>query len=174
MVTAKDIKGFKRKALDQVVQEGFQEHFRGRADETLTLEGRNLIAYDIVRKMAARILEMDARYAPFEVISLEREADAGYVRLLPVPAGEASVTVRLKGIINRVDRKGNTVRVLDYKTGRDEKKVYGFASLFNRDDDKRNKAGMQAMFYAFLYEPRATPDRENYARLSECQRTVRR
>ena len=158
VVTAADIKGFKRKALDQAVQEGFQEHFRGQTDDTLTLEGRNLIAYDIVRKMAARILKMDARYAPFEVVSLERETDAGYVRLLPVPAGNASVTVRLKGIIDRVDRKGDTVRVLDYKTGRDEKKVYGFASLFDRDDDKRNKAAMQAMFYAFLYEPRATPD----------------
>jgi hypothetical protein len=157
-VTAEDIRGFKSKALDRAVREGFQEHFRGQADDTLTLEGRNLIAYDIVRKMAARILEMDAQYAPFEVVSLEREADAGYVRLLPVPAGNDSVTVRLKGIIDRVDRKGNTVRVLDYKTGRDEKKVYGFASLFDRDHPNRNKAAMQALFYAFLYEPHATSD----------------
>ena len=155
-VTAEDIKRFKGKPLDRAVQEGFQEHFRGRADEALTLEGRNLIAYDMVRKMADRILAMDAQYAPFEVVSLERETDAGYARLLPVP--DAAVTVRLKGIVDRVDRKGDTVRVLDYKTGRDEKKVYGIASLFDRDDKKRNKAAMQAMLYAFLYEPRAAPD----------------
>ena len=157
-VTAEDIKRFKGKALDRAVQEGFQEHFRGRADEALTLEGRNLIAYDMVRKMAKQILKMDAEYAPFEIVSLERETDAGYERLLPVSVGGAEVTVRLKGIIDRVDRKGDTVRVLDYKTGRDEKKVYGIASLFDRDDKKRNKAAMQAMLYAFLYEPRAAPD----------------
>ncbi len=158
IVTAEAIARFKGKPLDRAVQEGFQEHFRGQADKTLTLEGRNLIAYDIVRKMADRILETDAAYAPFEVVSLERETDTGYVRLLPVPIGDASVTVRLKGIIDRVDRKGDTVRVVDYKTGRDEKKLKDIASLFNRDDKQRNKAAMQAMFYAFLYAPRATSD----------------
>ena len=157
-VTAEDIKGFKGKALDRAVQEGFQEHFRGRTDEKLTLEGRNLIAYDMVRKMAARILAMDAQYAPFEVVSLERETDTGYERLLPVSVGDISVTVRLKGIIDRVDRKGDTVRVVDYKTGRDEKRIKSIVSLFDRDDRQRNKAAMQAMFYAFLYEPRAAPD----------------
>ena len=157
-VTAEAIEGFKGKPLDRAVQEGFQEHFRGQADKTLTLEGRNLIAYDIVRKMADRILDTDAQYAPFEVVSLEREADTGYARLLPVPVGDASVTVRLKGIIDRVDRKGDTVRVVDYKTGRDEKKIKSIASLFDREDKQRNKAAMQAMFYAFLYEPGATPD----------------
>ena len=156
LVTAEAIKGFKSKPLDRAVQEGFQEHFRGRADEELTLEGRNLIAYDIVHKMARQILKMDAQYAPFEIVSLERETDEGYARLLSV--SDASVTVRLKGIIDRVDRKGDTVRVLDYKTGRDEKKINSIASLFDRDDKRRNKAAMQAMLYAFLYEPRATPD----------------
>ena len=101
---------------------------------------------------------MDAQYAPFEIVSLERETDEGYARLLSVPIGDSSVTVRLKGIIDRVDRKGNTVRVLDYKTGRDEKKINSIASLFDRDDKRRNKAAMQAMLYAFLYEPRAIPD----------------
>ncbi len=158
MVTAEAIKRFKGKPLDRAVQEGFQEHFRGQADQTLTLEGRNLIAYDIVRKMADRILDTDAQYAPFEVVSLEREADTGYLRLLPVPVGNASATVRLKGIINRVDRKGDTVRVVDYKTGRDEKKIGSIASLFDRDDKQRNKAAMQAMFYAFLYQPQAASD----------------
>ena len=158
LVTAEAIEGFKGKPLDQAVQEGFQEHFRGRADEELTLEGRNLIAYDIVHKMARQILKMDAQYAPFEIVSLERETDEGYARLLSVPIGDASVTVRLKGIIDRVDRKGDTVRVLDYKTGRDEKKINSIASLFDRDDKRRNKAAMQAMLYAFLYEPRATPN----------------
>ena len=156
LVTAEAIKGFKGKPLDRAVQEGFQEHFRGRADEELTLEGRNLIAYDIVHKMARQILKMDAQYAPFEIVSLERETDEGYARLLSV--SDASVTVRLKGIIDRVDRKGDTVRVLDYKTGRDEKKINSIASLFDRDDKRRNKAAMQAMLYAFLYEPRAIPD----------------
>ncbi len=155
-ITAEAIAQFKTKALDRAVQEGFREHFRGRPDSEFSLEGRNLIAYDIVRKMAARILEMDAQYAPFEIVSLEREADVGYSLLLPVPVAEGALRVRLKGIIDRVDRKDGVVRVLDYKTGRDEKKLKSIASLVDRDDPQRNKAAMQALFYALLYVSQAT------------------
>lgn len=150
-ITAEAIAHWKGKALDQAVQEGFREHFRGRPDGEVSLEGRNLIAYDIVRKMAARILAMDAHYAPFEIVSLERESDLGYSLMLPVPVAEDAVRVRLKGIIDRVDRKDGLVRVLDYKTGRDEKKIKSITSLFDRDDLQRNKAAMQALFYALLY-----------------------
>ena len=162
-LTAEAIAQFKGKALDRAVQEGFQEHFRGRPDGAFSLEGRNLIAYDIVRKMAARILAMDAHYAPFEIVSLEREADVGYSLMLPVPVAESSVRVRLKGIIDRVDRKDSVVRVLDYKTGRDEKKIKSIASLFDRDDPQRNKAAMQAVFYALLYASQAEEADERIA-----------
>ena len=155
MITAEAMQQLGGKALERAVQAGFREHFRGRSEE-FTLEGRNLIAHDMVLKMAKRILEMDAQYAPFEIVSLEREADVGYTTVLPVPVNETTVGVTLKGIIDRVDRKDGTVRVLDYKTGRDEKRIKSIDSLFDRDDPQRNKAAMQAMLYALLYASQAT------------------
>ena len=68
------------------------------------------------------------------------------------------IRVRLKGVIDRIDRKGDTVRVLDYKTGRDEKTIKSITSLFDRDDPQRNKAAMQALFYAMLFLPHARAD----------------
>ena len=156
VITAEAIEQLKGKALKQAVQQGFREHFRGRSAEDFTLEGRNLIAHDIVLKMAKHILDMDANYAPFEVVSLERESDVGYVMVYPVPMDGTTLRVTLKGVIDRVDRKDGTVRVLDYKTGRDEKKIKSIASLFDRNDPQRNKAAMQAMLYALLYASQAT------------------
>ena len=155
-ITAEAVQQLRGRALERAVRQGFQEHFRGRSDEEFTLEGRNLIAHDIVFKMAERILATDAQYAPFEVVSLERESDVGYAMTLSVPVGEKTVVVTLKGIIDRVDRKDGTVRVLDYKTGRDEKRIKSLESLFDRDDPQRNKAAMQAMLYALLYASQKT------------------
>ena len=155
-VTADAIQQLEGKALERAVREGFREHFRGRSEEEFALEGRNLIAHDIVLKMAKRILETDAGYAPFEIVSLERESDVGYAMVLPVPGGETTVRVTLKGIIDRVDRKESIVRVLDYKTGRDEKRIKSIDSLFDRDDPQRNKAAMQALLYALLYQSQTT------------------
>jgi MoaA/NifB/PqqE/SkfB family radical SAM enzyme len=60
--------------------------------------------------------------------------------------------------IDRVDRKENVVRIIDYKTGKDENKFSSIESLFNREDKKRNKAAFQALFYAWVYACRKKED----------------
>jgi len=54
-----------------------------------------------------------------------------------------------------VDRKDGTVRVLDYKTGRDETEIGSFENLFNPNINTKNsagrKAGFQTFYYAWLY-----------------------
>nr|WKN37605.1 PD-(D/E)XK nuclease family protein [Tunicatimonas sp. TK19036] len=147
------IEQLKKDQMSAAVKDAFREHYGQEGVEEFMLEGRNVIAYDIVRKMARRILDMDIAYAPFEIISLEREGGRGYFWETTLEAKNTSPTiVSLRGIIDRIDRKENVVRVLDYKTGRDEKKAHSIESLFDRDDKKRNKAAFQALFYALLYQ----------------------
>lgn len=157
-ITAEMIETLKKQQLASAVREAFREHY-GKSSEEFQLEGRNLIAHDIVLKMARRILEMDKDYAPFSIISLEREGGRGYFREIGVE-GEAGkpTTVSLRGIIDRIDRKDKVIRVLDYKTGRDEKRASSIESLFDRDDKQRNKAAFQALFYALLYQPHSNEE----------------
>ena len=63
----------------------------------------------------------------------------------------------LGGKIDRADRKENTIRILDYKTGGDLNVFTSVESLFERNNDKRNKAAFQALLYALVYEKR-NPD----------------
>jgi hypothetical protein len=60
--------------------------------------------------------------------------------------------IALKGFIDRVDRKGEVIRLIDYKSGRDEKSFSGIESLFDRGEEKSNKAAFQTLFYGLLYQ----------------------
>ena len=150
-VRERDCEKLKGKWLDEAIREGFREHYAREEGDASLFEGRNAIAREIVRKMAVQILNHDSRYAPFEIVSLEARGEEGFQMELPIQVEEEEISVALKGIIDRVDRKDGQVRVLDYKTGRDERKLKDIPSLFDREDDRRNKAAMQAFFYALLY-----------------------
>ena len=41
--------------------------------------------------------------------------------------------------------------MIDYKTGRDDKRIEDIPSLFDRHHEKRNKAAMQTLFYSLLF-----------------------
>jgi ATP-dependent helicase/DNAse subunit B len=59
--------------------------------------------------------------------------------------------VGMKGIIDRIEKKDDMIRIVDYKTGQDDKNFADVAALFDRDNKKRNKAIFQTFFYALLY-----------------------
>jgi CRISPR/Cas system-associated exonuclease Cas4 (RecB family) len=65
--------------------------------------------------------------------------------------------VIVSGKIDRVDRKGDVIRVIDYKTGKDRLDFENVESLFRRDN-KRNKAAFQTMLYALLYKSNSFRD----------------
>ena len=153
VITEDIIRQLKKKPLTNAVKLAFREHYSQEDDTHFALEGRNLIVYDIVLKMARQILAMDEKHAPFSIISLERDEGRGYFWETTIQyQNSESTTVSLRGIIDRIDQKDGVVRVLDYKTGRDEKQAKDIDALFDRDDMKRNKAAFQALFYALLYQ----------------------
>ena len=148
-----------KKLAETVIDQTFQEHYG--ETESFDFEGKNLIVRSVVRKFINAILSCDQQYAPFEIISLEADEDnssdtdteSGFKLDLPVlPEGQQPLTIGLKGIIDRVDRKEDKVRVIDYKTGKDTKRFVSIPSLFDREDPKRNKAVMQTLFYGLLYQ----------------------
>jgi hypothetical protein len=94
------------------------------------------------------VLAYDQRNGDFRIIGLEKE----HLAHLRIETEEGPKEVALGGVIDRMDIKDGVVRLLDYKTGKDTKKVSTIASLFDRDDKKRNKAAMQTFLYAFFYQ----------------------
>ena len=145
------------KKLDTAVSFAYAKHF-GVATEEAKPSGRNLLVQNIVSKMSKAVLRWDETYAPFNIIALESQnmpgianAQAKYQLDLPILINGEYQHIGLKGIIDRIDEKEGLVRILDYKTGRDDNAFASVESLFDRESKKRNKAAMQTILYAMLY-----------------------
>lgn len=151
LITAQDFEYLNQK-LPLVVEEAFKKQYKIPKNGTFTFEGRNILVRAMILKFASRILVNDSWYAPFEIIGLESDESEGFFIDFPVDIEGKSSFVGLKGIIDRIDRKEGVVRVIDYKTGRDDKRIEDIPSLFDAKNIKRNKAAMQTIFYSLLFK----------------------
>lgn len=132
------------KAVDEAIAHFYE---LDQLDET-NISGQLMIARSIFRKYLEAILDYDQDNGDFRVLTLEGK----YESVLTVQTSTGEKEVRLGGFIDRVDLKDGAIRLIDYKTGKDDKKVASISSLFDREDKKRNKAAMQTILYAFFYQ----------------------
>ncbi|MFN8342471.1 MAG: PD-(D/E)XK nuclease family protein [Cyclobacteriaceae bacterium] len=130
-----------RKDPHRWLDQAFRKHFGLRPEESVAYEGERLVVREIAKEIVDRILHLDEAYAPFELISIEDR----HTITLPVGAH----VVNLGGRVDRIDKKDNSIRIIDYKTGGDKSEFAGVASLFE-DPAKANKAAFQTLFYAWL------------------------
>jgi ATP-dependent helicase/DNAse subunit B len=137
-----------RPQIPAAVDVAIREFYSKEEGEVLELSGQLQIAREVFVKYLEAILDYDQKNGDFRVIGLEKAYEAGLV--IETTTGKKEVA--LGGVIDRMDRKDGVIRLLDYKTGKDTKTVASIASLFDREDKKRNKAAMQTMLYAFFYQ----------------------
>jgi hypothetical protein len=135
------------KQLDEALHLALQHEFKLLRDATKNLTGHQRLTMEVMKHFALRILKLDRQYAPFEILALE---SSNYNHALQIPG--VNVTVYLGGQVDRIDKKDNTVRILDYKTGGDQLSWQPnlWEKIFNREDSK-GKAAFQTMFYALLF-----------------------
>lgn len=115
-------------------------------------QGQHAIAQATMTRLIQQLLVLDQAYAPFELLGLEV---GRYDTALNINfALDAGRHVGLGGIIDRVDQKAGVVRVLDYKTGMDDRRIESIAALFDRHTPQRNPAAFQTLFYAWLFKQR--------------------
>ena len=129
--------------IDIYIDRVFRERFNVEASKQITYKGQRLVVKEIVRSFIEKILAIDLRYAPFRVEGLERSG-------LEYPVLVDDSSVKITGIVDRADSKGNTLRVVDYKTGKDELNFSSIEELFT-PAPSRNKAAFQTLLYAMLF-----------------------
>ncbi|MEP2027049.1 MAG: PD-(D/E)XK nuclease family protein [Reichenbachiella sp.] len=135
-----------KQGLDPAIQQSFADQKLTDNNETT---GRQLIAYEVIKAYMERILAFDQKNAPFTILGLEAK---DYFVDFPIETMDGSVKVGLKGIIDRIDEFGEVIRVLDYKSGRDDRKFGLMFDLIDGKSTKRNKAVFQLFYYCLLYK----------------------
>jgi CRISPR/Cas system-associated exonuclease Cas4 (RecB family) len=137
----------KSKELEEhLLNEFRKEYFK--SDKDRELEGRNLIIFAILKKYLLKIIETDAKIAPLEFLDLEED----FHSVREIETEKEKLRIALGGQIDRVDRTSDGItRIIDYKTGNPDLKFSSIASLFDHEQNPRNKEAFQAFVYASLY-----------------------
>ncbi len=134
-----------RKRLDQAFSE---EYYRDGDPQGTAPEGRNIIVYEVIRKMVEGILQKDRGNTPFRIMALEEKVEV-LLETDDVPEG-----IRIGGTIDRREERGEGMHILDYKTGRVENAITSVARLFERDTWPANgkyRAVLQTFIYSWIY-----------------------
>src|SRR5690606_28059830 len=143
VIRPEDFDDLKDNWVSPSVELAIRKHYSLADHEEVTLSGQLVIARDVLQRYIKRLLEVDSSSAPFELISLEGSED--YIAEIVIELPNDRKAIGLKGIIDRVDRVGDTIRLIDYKSGSDKKDFPDIPSLFDRNNKQRNKAAMQTL-----------------------------
>ena len=105
------------------------------------LEGKNILLRNVMRELVHRVLIIDEVYLPFQILQLEKDVTRNF-------SYDQNWNVKLYGIIDRVDEKEGVLRIVDYKTGKvEKKKPVAIEDYFLKVEYKEQ---FQAMYYAYL------------------------
>lgn len=158
LVVASDFEKYEKR-IDGLIAQAFIQNYGLNAGQEVVYEGQRLVVREMVKRFVDRIIQLDRKYAPFRLEAIESRELTYTITL----GNHGKPAVVLGGSIDRADKKDNVVRVIDYKTGKDDLAFSGIPSLFDRSG-RRNKAAFQTMLYSLLY-------RKNHAFADDTQLT---
>ncbi len=131
--------------VEEVLTRTFMEHhYKGR--RSAVPEGRNIIILKVMLRYLKKIIETDLKITPFELVSTEKT----YQRNLEIFKGAERMVIQIGGLIDRVDRVGDVLRVIDYKTGNARREFSSVDALFDSSLSYRNGAALQTLLYSWL------------------------
>ncbi|MEM9737775.1 MAG: PD-(D/E)XK nuclease family protein [Bacteroidota bacterium] len=103
----------------------------------------------ITTKIVQKIIDLDRAYTPFTLLDTEVGKQGELRAYLSL---DDDREVAIGGVIDRIDRKGNHIRLIDYKSGSWQPYISHMNDLFDSTSPIRNKIAMQLMTYCWLYK----------------------
>ncbi len=143
-----------REWLPEAVGQAFAAELTQKTDTAFPFSGSLLVLREIIAGYVKKVLDVDEHYAPFAQESLEREI----MMQVPITVSGRRETIWMGGYIDRVDLKEGVYRIVDYKTGMDDKNIPSVESLFDRGNTRRNKAALQTFIYARIWRQGEAPE----------------
>ena len=111
----------------------------------------------ITEKLAERIIALDMEDPPSMIWGIEFGQNNTLTTTLQISQKQS---VRLGGIIDRMDVKDNYLRIIDYKTSRVCNKFESIQALFDGKNIEKYKAVFQILFYAWLFKRANTKNQQ--------------
>ena len=131
---------------DSIFIEGLKSLRKENID--INIQGRNILIKSIIKKLAERIIKKDNEYAPFTIAGLE-------LNLKGMKKVNDDIMITLTGKIDRLEKKDDVYRIIDYKTSacdirklNDKSGSEFFEKLITNSTYKET---FQTLFYSYLF-----------------------
>jgi hypothetical protein len=102
--------------------------------------------FEVIKKMVIQTLKADLKKTPFKIEGLEQKVNAN------IPIFQGARSVRIGGVIDRIDSLSGAIEIIDYKTGTTEHVFNSLGDLFDQQAKKRNKAAFQTLVYCCVWD----------------------
>jgi len=157
-ITSFDVQGM-LKNYPPIIEKQFLKHFNN--DRDAFMKGKNYLSFKMAMELTQRFLkaEIDFLSRQTELVFIESLEDQ-YSALIDVEVKGETKQVNLRGFIDRIDKVGDKIRIVDYKSGKvadtDVKFGVQFKGLDSEEEKivhsiKGKKHLLQLIQYAFLY-----------------------
>lgn len=134
------------KNLDEEVLAQFKNVFK----EGDIKKGRNLLAFEIAKRNISNFLKQEVQDLEkgdtIKILYLEYSLE----RVIEHPS--LPFSVKLKGNVDRIELRNETIRIIDYKTGKVEARQLILTSWQNLTSDLKNEKIIQLLCYAAMIE----------------------
>ncbi len=118
------------------------------------IKGKDKIVLTILEEWVNRILDYDETKTPFTLHCLEHTIQS----FIQIEVEKLEQFIGLKGTLDRIHSSEGILKIIDYKTGKEELKFNSIPQLFEKETKRPNKALVQALFYAFLVDKEFSKD----------------
>lgn len=145
------------KEYEIVMHKLFMKHFNG--DESSFKKGRNYLSYKMALKLTQRFLNSEKEFLAqqTDLVFIE-QLEAKYEKDVEIVVNGEQKRVKIRGIIDRIDRVGEKIRIIDYKSGKVDKDNVSFRQkdeeeeqIFESFINPTRKHLLQLAQYAYLY-----------------------
>lgn len=128
-------------SLDRIIAESINEKFR--VGKKNILSGNDLIICNILKSYIRWIIKKDSALVPLEIVEMEHPIESE----VEINYQNSKVSVKIGGVLDRLDRTKGIFRITDYKTGKTDMVIPTIESLFDESKKDRNDAWFQILMY---------------------------
>jgi hypothetical protein len=130
--------------LQKTIQRNFQKTYLDGDIST----GKNYLSFHVIHKYISNFIDSEVKqleHQSIKIIALEE------TMRISLNIDGINPPIALKGKLDRIDEVNGTTRIIDYKTGKVERKNVEIISWENLIDDYKYSKAFQLLCYAYMY-----------------------
>lgn len=154
-ITSRDI-DYMLRHFTVTLTDQFLKHFNG--DRDAFMKGKNLLSYQMAIELTQRFLKSEKAFLERQTEPVFIEAlEQSYAVEIEIEVHGELKKVNLRGFIDRIDRVGDSIRIIDYKSGKVKDEDVAFRVKDTEVEDivetmSNKKHVLQLIMYAYLYK----------------------